>query len=172
MRNSQKTTIEIDIDVYRAIEARRTSFQQSHNEILRDVFGAPHITQESPVLSAPNPRTRRTGAFAFQLHGKRVEAGSLKDTYLRCLQALAELEPQFLENLSSVSTKSRRIVARQPEHLYLKTPKLASKFAMALPGGWWADTNLSRQQCESRLKSACDVARIRFGRDLILELPD
>ena len=35
---TQMNAIDIDIDVHRAIEARRTDFGQSHNEILREVF--------------------------------------------------------------------------------------------------------------------------------------
>ena len=172
MSRSQRTTIEIDIDVYRAIESHRTSFEQSHNDILRNYFDLPNGTEESQNLLRPIPRTRRTGEFVFQLHGERFVAGSLKEAYLSCLQKLAELDQQFLRNLSTLSTRARRIVARQPGDLYLKKPELAAKFAVPLPGGWWADTNLSRQQCESRLKSACDVAKVGFGRDLVLEFPD
>ena len=171
MTYPDKTTIEIDIDVYRAIEARRVTFRQSRNAILRGVFGLTDGPKEPSDLPPAIAGTRRTGDFAFQLLGKRVEARSLKDAYLRCLQALAEREPTFLQNLATLSTRARRLVARQPEHLYLKRPELAEKHAAPLPGGWWVDTNLSRQQCENRLKSACEVARIEFGRDLILEFP-
>lgn len=37
---------------------------------------------------------------------------------------------------------------------------------------WWVDTNLSQSQCESRLETACDIAGIKFGNDLVLDLPD
>lgn len=173
MKNSRRTTIEIDIDVHRAIEARRTSFGESQNDILRGVFGVQSQRVESPDSLPPSiPRTRRTGEYAFRFHGKRIAATSLKDAYLGCLRALAESEPQFLEKLGTLSTRARRIVAREPEDLFIKKPELARKFATPLLDGWWADTNLSRQQCESRLKSACDVAQIIFGRDLVLEFPD
>lgn len=165
-RLRERTTIEIDIDVHRAIEARRTGFQESQNDILRKVFGLMNDT--SPSV----PQVRRTGKFAFSLYGKRNKAGSLKEVYLLCLQALATLEPNFLENLATKSTRARRIVARKPEELFIKNPSLAEKFAKPLCGEWWVDTNLSRQQCEKRLRIACDVAQIRFGQDLVLEFPD
>ena len=173
MRTSQTTTIEIDIDVHRAIEARRMDFGQSKNDILREeVFGLrPEQSEpaESPTLI---PRTRRTGEYAFSLHGKRAEAGSLKDAYLGCLRALAELQPGFLEELGMLTTRARRLVAREPKDLYLKKPELTAKFAAPLCGDWWADTNLSRQQCKQRLTLACDVAQITFGQDLVMEFPD
>ena len=171
MRASRTTTIAIDIDVHRAIEARRTDFGQSHNEILREVFGITNGQPEPAGSPAPIPRTRRTGEYAFSLHGKRVEARSLKDAYLGCLRALAELKPGFLEKLGTRSTRARRIVAREPKDLFLKKPELAAKFATQLCGDWWADTNLSRQQCEHRLRLACDVAQITFGQDLVMEFP-
>ena len=173
MRPSQTTTIEIDIDVHRAIEARRTDFGQSKNDILREeVFGMRPVPSEPAEARVSIPRTRRTGEYAFNLHGKSTEAGSLKGAYLGCLRALAELQPGFLEELGKLSTRARRIVAREPRDLFLKKPELAAKFAEPLCGDWWADTNLSRQQCERRLKSACDVAQIIFGQDLVLEFPD
>ena len=168
----QTTKIAIDLDVHRAIENRRTDFDQSHNAILRNILGLP---SDSPEMVGPDRRQRRTGAYAFVLLGDRVEAGSLKEAYTNCLRKLGELDPQFFERLSRVTTRSRRVVARNPTDLYLKKPALAEKFAAPLTGPWWVDTNLSRPQCEQRLRMACEVVGIQFGRDdgdLILEFPD
>lgn len=158
--------IEIDIDVYRAIEARRTDFGQLHNDILREVF---NLTNSR---SSADPSRRRTGTYAYELLGERVEEGSLQAAYVGCLLQIAELKPAFLEQLSQQSTKSRRIVARDKEGLYLKTPELSGKYARPLTDGWWVDINLSRQQCEQRLRTACDVAGLKFDRDLVLNFPN
>lgn len=172
MQTSQTTTIEIDIDVHRAIEARRTDFGQSRNDILREVFGMRSGLTEPAEAPASIARTRRTGQYAFTLHGKRTEAGSLKEAYLGCLRALAQLQPAFLEKLGTRSTRARRVVAREPKALFLKKPELAEKFAAPLCPDWWADTNLSRPQCEHRLNLACDVAQIAYGQDLVVEFPN
>lgn len=168
MANSATSSIDIDIMVHRAIEARRTGFQQTQNDILREVFG---LNEGSPSLvhqPAQPLRTRHTGSFQIEFLGDRFEEHSLKDAYIRCLRLLSSFRPQFLEQLSQKSTRSRRIVARLKEDLYLNKPSLAEKFAMPLGDGWWVDTNLSRQQCDSRLEMACEVAGIRFGNDLKL----
>ena len=167
-------TIEIDIEVHRAIESRRQSFAQSENDILREVFG---ILPESPQPPSPPKRPRRhrrgnSGRYAFVLLGERVEEDGLKAAYMSCLRKLATRDPQFLERLSEKATKARRIVARRPEDLYVKTPKLAEKHAEQLLAQWWVDTNLSKPQCESRLEAACDVAGITFGSDLVLDFAD
>ena len=167
----QTTKIALDLDVHRAIENRRTSFDQSPNAILREILG---MSSAEPELVRPDRAPRRTGTYAFTLLGNRTAAGSLKEAYTRCLQKLGELDPGFFERLSRVTTRSRRIVARSPADLYLRKPELAEKFAARLTGPWWVDTNLSRSQCEQRLMTACEVAELRFGGDdgdLVLEFP-
>ena len=166
-------TIKIDIEVHRAIESRRQSFTQSENDILREVFGIPREPPQSPS-KRPHRRPPRgiSGRYAFVLLGERVKEDSLKAAYMDCLRRLAELDPQVLERLSEETTKARRIVARRPEDLYLKNPKLAEKFAVQLTDQWWVDTNLSRSQCEQRLKTVCEVTGIGFGSDLVLDFPD
>ena len=168
----QTTKIAIDLDVHRAIENRRTGFDQSHNAILRNILG---LSSDSPEKVGPDRRQRRTGAYAFVLLGDRVEAGSLKEAYTNCLRKLGELDPQFFERLSRVTTRSRRVVARKPTDLYLRKPELAEKHAARLTGPWWVDTNLSQAQCEQRLRMACEVSELRFGGDegdLILGFPE
>ena len=91
---------------------------------------------------------------------------------MSCLRRLAELDPQILERLFEKPTKARRIVARRPEDLYLKTPRLAKEHAARLTDQWWVDTNLSRPQCVQRLKTACEVAGIEIGNELVLDFPD
>ena len=158
--------IEIDVDVHRAIESRRTDFDQSHNDILREAF---NLTNGH---TSADPSRRRTGTYAYELLGARGEEGSLQAAYMSCLVDIAKQKSGFLEQLSTESTKSRRIVARDPEKLYLKTPELSGKYARPLEDGWWVDINLSRQQCEQRLKVACNVAGLKWGRDLVLDFPN
>jgi len=43
----QLRPIEIDVDVFRFLESRRTSFAQSHNDILRSIAGLPSIDAQS-----------------------------------------------------------------------------------------------------------------------------
>ena len=169
---SQTNAIEIDIEVHRAIETRRTDFSQTRNDILREVFKLPKIEHEAhQSQSSADPSRRRTGTYAYELLGERVEEGSLQAAYVSCLLRIAELDATFLKELSKKSTKSRRIVASDPQALYLKTPGLSGKYARPLTDGWWVDINLSRLQCEQRLKTACDIAGLGIDRDLVLDFP-
>ena len=96
----------------------------------------------------------------------------MKAAYISCLRKLTERDPQFLVRLSEKTTRSRRIVAQNPRDLYFRRPELSKQFASRLTDQWWVDTNLSRQQCEQRLKTACDVAGLQFGDSLVLDFPN
>ena len=195
MRNGGTVTqITIDIDVHRAIEAKRSDFDQTHNDILREVFNlipATHGDQGVSAEGTPAPKqhegkpdqgttpgrgprhaafaaNRQTGLFSVELLGKRAETHSLRDAYVLSLKLLSDRDPSFLDVLSRRETRARRIVARRKEDLYKNNPRLAEDFAMRLSDDWWVDTNLSRPQCESRLEVACEIAGIQFGRDLTL----
>ena len=167
----QTTEIKIDIDVHRAIEARRATFTQSPNDILRAVFELPEASRPQAPIHTP-PKPRRTGTYAFELLGEKIDESSLKAAYKSILRRLAELDSRFLERLSERFTRSRRVVARNPRKLYLKKPELADDYAEQLTAEWWVDINLSRQQVEQRLKIACEVADLVFGDDLALDFPD
>ena len=163
--------IEIDVDVHRAIEAQRMTFDQSPNDILRTVFGlpdaAPGLSETVPF--AP-PTTRRTGRFTYTLLGEENEGGSRKEVYIGCLLKLAARDPQFLKRLSAEYTRGRRIIARTPSDLYIRTPELSKKnHHTLLTDGWWVDTNLSSQAIFKRFEIACEVAGLRFGEDLVLD---
>jgi hypothetical protein len=48
-------TIEIDIDVHKAIEAARTSFSQTDNDILRLLLEIDKLSIQRPAATEPNP---------------------------------------------------------------------------------------------------------------------
>ena len=167
--------IEIDLEVSAEIESRRKSFDQSENDILREVLGIHVSATRPPATTATSPRDsagspRQTGSHAFVLRGKRTEAPSLKEAYVACLLELAKLGGDFLDRLAAAHTKSRRIIAKDPEDLYQRNPALAEKFAVRLIEPWWVDVNLSRSQVELRLKHACAILGLSFGPGADLEL--
>ena len=177
---AETTKIAIDLDVHRAIESRRTSFGQSHNAILREVFdlkppspsGPTHPpSPDPPPDPSPHP-VPKPSAYVIDLLGDTIEERFLIEAYRHCLLKLADLDPGFLERLSEVTTSARRIVSRNPTDLYRKSPHLAEECAKLLKSPWWFDTNLSWPQCKNRLKSACDVADILYGVDLVIRFPD
>lgn len=184
MSSLPTTNVKIDIEVNRAIEARRATFDQSTNDILRETFNLPRVKIDSrekdgsgseyapPIPTRRIVRTRRTGTYSFTLLGKSFQNASLREAYKRCLLELSKRDSGFLDRLAERRTSARRLVARDPRGLFLKSPKLADEFADRLTGPWWFDVNLNQPQVESRLKISCDVAGLQFGDDLRLDFPE
>lgn len=148
-------SIEIDLDVHRAIENARTDFAQGENEILRFLLGI----DSRPVDRRATPRlARSSGAYSTVLGDAAIEANSLKELLRRVLLHLAKVRPGYMEKVAKYETRrGRRLIARTPEALYPKSPHLAA-LAEKLDGQWWFDTNVSRQQVQTYLGVLSELA--------------
>ena len=192
-----KTTgwLQLDLQAYRALEAQRVSLEESQLDILKRVLGR----HDAPVTAdgsggpdrdtrparasrlrhaAPPPAgwqdthghcDRKTGHFRVQLAGHFQFADSQKAAYRLALIWLDKYKPGTLGRLANEPQRRRRIVAASPQDLYPKSPALV-KMAEKLTDDWYVDVNLSKEQKLSRLKSACRVAGLVFGEDLIIDL--
>ena len=89
----------------------------------------------------------------------------MKLAYKKAIVAVGKLDPSFMRRIADLETPGRRIIARNPKDLYKTTPSLIG-FAEQLEGGWWLDTNLSKQQAISRLMMICRVTGLDFGSDV------
>ncbi|MEA1943569.1 MAG: hypothetical protein U9P68_15100 [Pseudomonadota bacterium] len=135
--------------------------------------GFPSDRRHAPVPSDwqdPNDETeRRTGHYLVQMGDRACFAASQKAAYRLALIWLEKTSPGLLDRLADAGTRNRRIVAPSPGALYPRSPALA-KHAEKLVDGWYVDVNLSKEQKLSRLKTACRLAGVMFGKDLIVEL--
>lgn len=143
-------SIEIDLDVHRAIENGRLSFEESENDVLRRLLG---IDVRRPAESRPAPRLpRSSGAYSTHVGEKMIEANSLKELLRRVLLELERRWPGFLSSLAGQATpRGRHIVSGTAQGLYPNAPHLAG-LAEKVNDSWWFDTNVSRRQVEAYLK--------------------
>jgi negative regulator of replication initiation len=173
----EMTEIQVDMDVYKAIEAHRVSFKQSKNDILREILGlkGAGLVTAPPQKFTPNEeattRKRATGDYSFELEGSTHTQPKLIDAYLLLVRLLARRDAAFLPALAKLTTRNRRIVSKESTSLYLKSPHLAKEHAHKLVDDWYIDGNLSQEQVETRIKLACDVAGLKFGTDVVLDFP-
>lgn len=160
-----RQAIEIDIDVYKAIEARRISFAETQNEILRRQFDIGADRNSSPSGGLPrstlgDKKRRRSGTYLVTWTGGEVSGVSLKDVLKKTILAQEKRAPGFLETLSRHRTsRGRRIVARKPEELYPGNPQLVEQGAERLDGRWWLDTNISTGQCQRYLDVVGELSK-------------
>ncbi len=104
----------------------------------------------------------------FILRGERVETGKAIGTLIALVERLAREDPAFMERFASKTrSRSRNLVARKRTDLFLKTPHLINQ-SEKLKNGWWLGKNLSTEQILKHIKTACEVAGVRFGSELKL----
>jgi hypothetical protein len=176
--STEMINISVDLEAYKAIEGRRESFNQSHNDIIKQWFGLKKKNQSTVPLEirdnelpSRHLRKRVTGNYSFVILGQSYHFSGLKESYIECLNLLNKKDPNFFAALSKVETPHRRVISEDPSKLYKKSPHLAKNHAIKLDDKWWIDGNLSQLQVESRLEDACKIAGLRFGSDLTLEFP-
>jgi hypothetical protein len=118
---------------------------------------------------APRP-TRRTGPMPFRLRGREFQARSAIEVLITVLEQLSSSDQGFLERFAARPKRGRRrYVARDREELYPGRPDL-SQHSHRLSSGWWVGKNYSKREIKQMLEMACEVAGIRFGSDLIVNL--
>lgn len=153
-------SIDIDLDVHRAIENARTDFSQSENEILRYLLGIERRPNALRDLQVRPRLGRSSGAYSAMIEGTPIEANTLKELLRRSMLYLARLRPGFLETVATHGTRrGRRLIARTPEALYPTSPHLAG-LAEKLDGQWWYDTNVNRQQVQAHIRALCEMAGV------------
>lgn len=72
--------IEIDVEVHKAVEARRTSFDQNPNDILREVFKLERAANTQPAETANKRATWTTKGIQFEV-GDKLQAQYKGQTY-------------------------------------------------------------------------------------------
>jgi hypothetical protein len=105
------------------------------------------------------------------LRSKNYPYTNAKDAMLIVLRELANTDPTFLERCAQhpdAQGRKRRYIARTPEELYPDRPDL-QELRETLPGGWFVATNLNNVLKKTIIRLATDVARLRFGQDVIVE---
>ncbi len=106
------------------------------------------------------------------LRGTPHHYANAKDAMIFVLRELARDDPTFLERCAAhpdAQGRKRKYIARKVEELYPDRPDLRDHFEK-LPGGWLVGTNLNNALKRSIIKLAADVAGLRMGSDLQVDL--
>lgn len=123
-------------------------------------------TGSSAKLSQPVPHN----AVGFSVDGRFVPCRNGREVLVGVFEALAERDPSFLERFAARPKhgRTRRYLAKTPAELYPGRPDLAQEFFGKLKSGWYVGTNVSHAAIERIAEMACEVARLRFGRDVVV----
>ena len=123
----------------------------------------PAVPSVSPPMPASLP------SFTFQ--GQTKTFDSAAKVYGAVFGTFASMDPDFCGRYSQrYSGRLRKYVAKSKEELYPGNPKLHSQ-VHRLPGGWLLATHASNTDKVRRIKQACKVMGLEFGRELVVNIP-
>lgn len=120
--------------------------------------------------------SNRSHGPSFVLEGVTYPGSSGRDVMIKCLQMLADRDGSFLERFAAKTrpNKKRRYLARSKHELYPSSPHLAETPSntreLISDSGWWIDLNLSKASMEKVIKLACEVAGLKYGADLVVNM--
>lgn len=114
----------------------------------------------------------RPGGIGYTFGGSFVACRNGREVLVGVLEALAKRDPSFLERFAARPKhgRTRRYLARSPEELYPGRPDLAREHFHKLLSGWYVGTNVSHAQIERIIEMACEVSRVRYGKELIVNI--
>ncbi|GAB4459728.1 MAG: hypothetical protein OHK0029_22680 [Armatimonadaceae bacterium] len=135
---------------------------------------APNLVSVSPARVQESKGTipKPTGSIGFTLHGKFHSCRNARSVLVEVFEALTTLDPTFPKRFASLPQhgRIRRYLADNLNDLYLGREDLAQEHSVQLSSGWWLGFNLSRARVQRIVETACGVARIQYGKDLIIHL--
>ncbi len=125
----------------------------------------------SPVAipSAPSiGSSHKPSSIGFVLEGRNYPARSAREVLEGVFEALGTRDATILERFAALPKhgRTRRYLARNSNDLYPGRPDLVREYSMQLKSGWWFSTNHSRATIERIIEMACDVAHLKYGKDL------
>ena len=111
------------------------------------------------------------GRASFTFRGQTETFNSAVEVMRAIFTKLASEDPEFCARFSEqYYGRVRRYVAKSKAQLYPGNPD-REKDSHSLPGGWWLATHSSNRTKVQRIKEACQVAGLEFGRDLVISIP-
>lgn len=141
-------------------------------------FPKPIPPAPTPVPPSPTERLRPsepsdpggTRHCSFSLRGKNYPAGDATDAMVQILQLLHREDSTFLERLVvRVRGRNRNHIARSKMEVYPGRRDLLD-YTREIVSGWWVGTNIANREKRRIIERGCEVAGIRFGRDLIIDI--
>jgi negative regulator of replication initiation len=157
--------ISVSPDVLARLLALRTSDLDSYDDILRRVLGDNCRSEHAKPAVCTN-----AAAVRYRLRGHEYGASDATEALLDILVSLSRGDPRFFEALAvKVSGRTRNHLARAPSEVYPARPDLV-KYVKPLAPGWFIGCNIANREKEKILRTACPLAGLVFGRDLVITL--
>lgn len=132
----------------------------------------PYPQPKTPKTLPASKEQPKLSSAGFRLQGHNYVAKNARDVMVQVFEELARRDTSFLERFAARPKhgKKRRFIARTQMELYPDRPDLGEAHSHQLSSGWWIGTNYSRENIEKIVKMACEVAGMKYGKDLVIKL--
>ncbi len=118
--------------------------------------------------ASPSPGSHN---IEIVLAGKRETVSTAIDGLARIIEYLAKQDPAFLQRLATRAKGTKvNYLAKRREDVYPRRPDRQGMTRNI--EGWYLATNISNAVKQTILRRVCEVARLRFGKDVALIVPD
>ena len=141
------------------------------SEFLRQQVAAGGQTPEPTTTSgAARPGSLPPSAkkiVGYVLNGRPVDVNVGNRTLAEVLKEFHRRDSEFMPKFAARTARPRRrLVSRDREDLYSDRGLLG--YSVKLDDGWWMGTNLNNVSIGNHIRTACEIAGVQFGVDLVL----
>ena len=157
-----------------------SAFLTNMTEMHQSRLGSERHTETQSFKSDIKSKVRKDrsvnqpSSFGFILKGKEFPKKYAIDVLIGVFLELNRSDLTFFERFVSLEKhgNKRRYLARSPEELFPERPDMASKttHSREISPGWWLDIHEGKINIERMIMLACQVAGIRYGVDLVIDI--
>ncbi len=139
-----------------------------HRRASQSATTLPFQSSKSASIPSQSAVGKKSKLVGFSLDKESFNTSSAKETLAEILKKLQDRDPGFMDRLAKETVgRKRRLVARDRNDLY-DDPKFVKQSSLDLQNGWWLGHHLSTAQVQRYIKTACEVAGVKYGTQLTL----
>lgn len=125
-----------------------------------------------PGAAELRPKTDVTSKLRASFLGRELSVKDATAGFLELLRAFSADFPNRMEQIATAAKgRTRNHIARRPTDVYPDRPDLVHTVVPLVPG-WYVGTNIANREKRRIVKAACEACALRFGDDVIFELPN
>lgn len=123
---------------------------------------------QSASVPTKSPSPPKPPLIGYTLNGQFTACRNGIEILVSVFEAFTARDASFLERFAARPKhgRTRRYLARTPEELYPGRTDLAREHSFMLKSRWYVGTNVSHAQIKRIIEMACEVSRVKFGKDL------
>lgn len=132
---------------------------------------APRRVQPTPVVPSKPTSVARRGVVA-SYRGRQLNVRDATSGFLEIIRALSAEFPDRMEQIATAAKgRTRNHIARLSTDVYPDRPDLIHTVVDLVPG-WFVGTNIANREKHRIVKAACEACGVRFGDEVVFDLPN